>query len=205
MKVLNRCLCSSDCQILHTPFGLIFFIKQTFTPCPSPAMTTQNDIPSSSFSSLTSRWTYDVFLSFRGEDTRRNFTDHLYAALNRKGILTFRDGEELERGKAISPTVLKGIEESRFVLVILSRNYANSAWCLDQLAKAVECMKVMGQTILPVFYDVHPSEVRKQTGYFGTAFSKHEEAFKENIEKLQRWRTALLQVANLSGWHLQDG
>lgn len=168
-------------------------------------MTTENDIRSSSFSSLTSRWTYDVFLSFRGEDTRRNFTDHLYAALNRKGLFTFRDDEELERGKAISSTVLKGIEESRFVLVILSRNYANSAWCLDQLAKAVECMKVTGQTILPVFYGVDPSEVRKQTGYFGLAFSKHEEAFKENIEKLQRWRTALLQVANLSGWHLQDG
>ncbi|RVW32683.1 hypothetical protein CK203_112942 [Vitis vinifera] len=33
-------------------------------------------------------WTHDVFLSFRGDDTRYNFTDHLYNALVRKGIRT---------------------------------------------------------------------------------------------------------------------
>lgn len=168
-------------------------------------MTSQTDIPSSSYSSLTPRWTYDVFLSFRGEDTRRNFTDHLYAALNRKGIFTFRDDEQLERGKAISLALLKAIEGSRFVIVVLSRNYADSTWCLDELAMAVDCMKVMGQTLLPVFYHVDPSEVRKQTGSFGKAFSKHDQAFKDNIEKVQRWRGALSEVANLSGWHLQDG
>ncbi|KAL0000695.1 hypothetical protein SO802_014476 [Lithocarpus litseifolius] len=44
---------------------------------------------------------------------QRGFTDHLYAALQQKGILTFRDDEELERGKSISPELLKAIEESR--------------------------------------------------------------------------------------------
>uniref|UniRef100_A0A7N2R369 TIR domain-containing protein n=1 Tax=Quercus lobata TaxID=97700 RepID=A0A7N2R369_QUELO len=67
---------------------------------------------SSSVSSLTPRWKYDVFLSFRGEDTRNNFTDHLYAALQRKGIVTFRDEEGLEKGESISPALLKAIEES---------------------------------------------------------------------------------------------
>ncbi|KAK5844547.1 hypothetical protein PVK06_000687 [Gossypium arboreum] len=47
--------------------------------------------PSSAF-----RGKYDVFLSFRGEDTRQNFTDHLYAAFKRRGIITFRDDEKLE-------------------------------------------------------------------------------------------------------------
>ncbi|KAI9215660.1 hypothetical protein POPTR_T002968v4 [Populus trichocarpa] len=32
---------------------------------------------------------YDVFLSFRGEDTRKTFTDHLYTALVQAGIHTF--------------------------------------------------------------------------------------------------------------------
>ena len=152
----------------------------------------------------TPRWKYEVFLSFRGVDTRRGFIDHLYAALKRKGILTFRDDEELERGKPISLELLKVIEESRFAIIIFSRNYAFSTWCLDELAKIVKCMRETGLTVWPVFYDVDPSNVRKQTGTFGEAFSEHENHFTENIKKVEIWRDALREVTNLSGWHLQD-
>ena len=86
--------------------------------------------PSSSFSSGR-KWKYDVFLSFRGEDTRKSFTDHLYTTLKQKGIFTFRDDEELERGKPIKPELLEAIEESLYAIVILSKNYAYSTWCLD--------------------------------------------------------------------------
>ena len=71
---------------------------------------------------------YDVFLSFRGEDTRNQFTGHLYHALNQKGIYTSRDDKELKKGKDISPELLKAIEESRFAVVILSNDYASSSW-----------------------------------------------------------------------------
>ena len=54
---------------------------------------------SSLASSSTPRWKYDVFLSFRGEDTRNGFTDHLFDALQRKGLFTFRDEENLDKGK----------------------------------------------------------------------------------------------------------
>ncbi|XP_048319184.1 disease resistance protein RPV1-like isoform X2 [Ziziphus jujuba] len=155
-------------------------------------------------SSKTHRWKYDVFLSFKGEDTRKSFTDHLYAAMQRRGIVTFRDDERLERGKPISQEPLKAIEDSRFSVVIFSRNYASSTLCLDELVKIVECMKVMGQTVLPVFYHVDPSEVRKQKGSFEDAFEMHQENLKWNFEKVQRWRDALADVANLSGWHLRD-
>ena len=158
----------------------------------------------SSFSSSAPQWKYDVFLSFRGEDTRNSFTDHLYVALKQKGIVIFRDKENLERGKSISPELLKAIEESRFVIVILSRNYASSTWCLDELVKIMECMKEMKTTVFPIFYDVDPTNVRKQTGTFAEAFFKHEEHFKDFIEKVQTWRAALREVANLNGWHLLD-
>uniref|UniRef100_A0A2N9HDS9 TIR domain-containing protein n=1 Tax=Fagus sylvatica TaxID=28930 RepID=A0A2N9HDS9_FAGSY len=155
-------------------------------------------------SSSTPSWKYDVFLSFRGEDTRNSFTDHLYTALKYKGIDTFKDEEKLKRGKSIQPELLKAIEESRFAIVILSRNYASSTWCLNELEKIIRCMKEMKMRVLPIFYDVDPSNVRKQTGTFAQAFAKHEEHFKDNIEKVQTWRIALREVANLKGWHLQD-
>ena len=65
-------------------------------------------------------------------------------------------------------------------------------------------MKETGMIVMPAFYNVHPSDVRKQTGTFIEAFNEHEEKLKENIEKVQIWRATLREVANLSGWHVQD-
>ncbi|XP_030936581.1 TMV resistance protein N-like [Quercus lobata] len=137
-------------------------------------------------------------------DTHNNFTYHLYAALQRSGIFTFRDNERLESGKSISPELLKAIEESRISIVILSKNYASSTWCLDELAKIIQRMKVMGMIVLPIFYNVDPSDVHKQIGTFAQAFAEHEERLKDNMEKVQTWRATLSEVANLSGWHSQD-
>ncbi|RVW56817.1 Toll/interleukin-1 receptor-like protein [Vitis vinifera] len=69
---------------------------------------------------------YDVFLSFRGEDTRNNFTAHLYDALHRKGINAFIDADKLRRGEIISPALLSAIEGSRFSIIVLSENYGSS-------------------------------------------------------------------------------
>ena len=148
-------------------------------------------------SSSLPKWPYDVFLSFRGEDTRNSFTAHLYSALDRKGIRTFIDDERLERGKPISPELLNAIEKSKVAIIVLSRNYASSSWCLDELVKIVECKEKAGLTVLPVFYGVDPSDVRRQTGSFAEAFAKHE--LMKNEEKLQSWRAALTRVASLSG------
>nr|7S2Z_A Chain A, Disease resistance protein RUN1 [Vitis rotundifolia]7S2Z_B Chain B, Disease resistance protein RUN1 [Vitis rotundifolia]7S2Z_C Chain C, Disease resistance protein RUN1 [Vitis rotundifolia]7S2Z_D Chain D, Disease resistance protein RUN1 [Vitis rotundifolia] len=148
--------------------------------------------------------TYDVFLSFRGEDTRFNFTDHLYSALGRRGIRTFRD-DKLRRGEAIAPELLKAIEESRSSVIVFSENYARSRWCLDALVKIMECHKDKkdpGHAVFPIFYHVDPSHVRKQEGSFGEAFAGYGENLKD---KIPRWRTALTEAANLSGWPLQDG
>ncbi|KAH9725766.1 ADP-ribosyl cyclase/cyclic ADP-ribose hydrolase [Citrus sinensis] len=153
-----------------------------------------------------SHWKYDVFLSFRGEDTRKNFTDHLYAALDQRGIIVFRDDKGLDRGKSISTGLLKAIQESRISIIVFPRNYAYSTWCLDELVEIVELKSTNGhqQLIFPIFYDVEPTVVRKQTASFGEAFSKHEETFRMNIEKVQKWRDALKKVANVSGWELKD-
>ena len=168
------------------------------------SISTQKASSSSLFSSSTPQWKYDVFLNFRGEDTRNSFVDHLYAALKQKGIETFKDEEKLEIGKSIAPTLLKAIEESRSAIVILSKNYASSTWCLDELVKIIGCMKEKKMMVFPIFYDVDPSDVRKQTGTFAQFFAKHNECFKDCIEKVQKWRFALIEVANLKGLHKQD-
>ncbi|KAM7473725.1 hypothetical protein LguiB_020968 [Lonicera macranthoides] len=90
---------------------------------------------SSSSSTFRSSYTYDVFLSFRGKDTRTKFTDHLYNALVDNGIRTFRDDDGIERGKSLKPELDKAIKESKISIIVLSKNYTSSRWCLDELPR----------------------------------------------------------------------
>ena len=163
-----------------------------------------SDQAASSSSSITDSYTYDVFLSFRGEDTRNNFTGHLYKALCDKGISTFID-DGLRRGEKISASLLRAIEVSTISVVVFSENYAESRWCLDELEKILECKKLEQQMVIPIFYKVDPSDVRNQRGSYGEALAQHERKFKDDIEKVYRWREALSEAANLSGWPFLDG
>ncbi|XP_052876939.1 disease resistance protein RPV1-like isoform X2 [Gossypium arboreum] len=153
-----------------------------------------------STSSSISRRKYDVFLSFRGEDTRKNFTDHLYDALKRSRIITFRDDPKLEAGEEIAPELFKAIQQSWCSVIVFSESYASSGWCLDELSAIVKQKKDKGYKVFPVFYDVDPSDLRKQKGKVEEAFVEHEKRYDE--DKVQRWRNALTQVANIKGWHL---
>nr|XP_024935056.2 disease resistance protein RPV1-like [Ziziphus jujuba var. spinosa] len=142
---------------------------------------------------------YDVFLSFRGEDTRSGFTSYLYAALCEKGFSTYMDEHKLERGDEISPTLLKAIEESKISVVIFSEKYASSTWCLNELVHILECKKNNGQIVMPIFYGIVPSDVQKQNGSYGMAFAEHEESFRDRIKEVHQWRAALKEVSNLCG------
>ncbi|XP_035831817.1 disease resistance protein RPV1-like [Helianthus annuus] len=146
-------------------------------------------------------WDHDVFLSFRGEDTRKSFVDHLYTALQQQGIHTYKDDETLARGESIGPALLKAIQESRIAVIVFSKSYADSSWCLDELAHIVECMENKGQIVMPIFYDIDPSDVRKQNGKYGEAFTKHECVHKNKVES---WKIALVKSGNLSGWVPKD-
>ncbi|VVA29073.1 PREDICTED: TMV resistance [Prunus dulcis] len=163
------------------------------------ALSTQKASASLSAESAPPQWKHDVFQSFRGADTRRGFMSHLDHELRyRQTIKTFKDDRDLEIGATISPELLTAIEESHLAIIVLSPNYASSPWCLDELSKILECMEDTNR-ILPIFYDVDPSDVRYQKGGFAEAFTKHEERFSEEAEKVKRWRAALRKVANLSG------
>ncbi|GKA28174.1 TMV resistance protein N-like protein [Tanacetum coccineum] len=172
---------------------------------------------------------YDVFLSFRGEDTRHNFTDHLYHALVRAGLRTFRDNDSMGRGQLLKPEIETAIKQSRASVIVLSENYADSRWCLDELVLIVDQGKKCSHFILPVFYHVDPSDVMNQRRSFAIQGSKRWSSwvafsffffwlflapswsipFFSHLPlvlliiiaalKKRRWKKALTEVANLTG------
>ncbi|KAH0716078.1 hypothetical protein KY284_008983 [Solanum tuberosum] len=152
---------------------------------------------------------YDVFLSFRGEDTRKNFTSHLYQGLDNRGIFTFLDDKRLEEGDSLSEELVKAIEVSQVSIIVFSKNYVTSRWCLNELVKIMECKeKENKQTVIPIFCYVDPSHIRYQSDSFAEAFAKHESRYKDDVEgmqKVQGWRNALTAAANLKGYDIRDG
>ncbi|CAK8533380.1 unnamed protein product [Lathyrus sativus] len=148
---------------------------------------------------------HEVFLSFRGVDTRASFISHLRASLQNDGISVFIDDDSLQRGDHIATSLLQAIEDSRISVIVFSRNYADSRWCLEELVKIMKCRRTVGQVVLPVFYDVDPSEVRHQTGEFGEAFQTLlNRISKGNKKKSLKWREALRQAAGLAGFVVLD-
>ncbi|XP_021822539.1 TMV resistance protein N-like [Prunus avium] len=133
-------------------------------------------------SSYTCRYCrHHVFLSFRGQDTRKTFTDHLYTALVNAGFRTFRDDDEVQRGEGIKPELQKAIKHSRTSVIVFSKDYASSTWCLEELVMILERKRISADhVVLPVFYDVDPSDVRKQTGSLAKAFARHQRSQPSN-------------------------
>ncbi|XP_039154755.1 disease resistance protein RPV1-like [Eucalyptus grandis] len=146
---------------------------------------------------------FEVFLNFRGPDTRHSFTDCLYHAMDGAGVRVFRDEEEIRKGEEIGGELLRAIDNSKVYVTIFSRDYASSAWCLRELASIMERSGgSSGKVILPIFYDVGADDVKLRTGLYDEALKKHEDRF--GCDVVQQWKEALKEVARIKGWDLKD-
>ncbi|XP_050115947.1 disease resistance protein RUN1-like isoform X5 [Malus sylvestris] len=211
LKDLNLCLGIILRQHKHNP---CHFSVSDLNHCSAITVDTAmtGHEASSSSSSKSKLWNYDVFLSFRGEDTRKGFTGHLHAALKDRGYQAYMDEDDLNRGEEIKEELFRAIEGSRISIIVFSKGYAGSSWCLDELVKIMECRSKLRRHVLPIFYHVDPSHVRKQDGDLAKAFQKHKKGISKlkdakkreaKRERVKQWRNALTEAANLSGHHLQ--
>ncbi|XP_056175896.1 disease resistance protein L6-like [Syzygium oleosum] len=153
---------------------------------------------------MATSYDYEVFLSFRGPDTRAGFTDFLYTSLIATGIRAFKDDEDLRKGEEFAPELLQAIKQSKILIPIFSKDYASSVWCLKEVVQMVECKNNGGQKIIPIFYDVAPAEVRYQTGDYEKAFLSHESKKRYDQKTIREWKDALRAVGEINGHNLQS-
>ncbi|XP_039169479.1 TMV resistance protein N-like [Eucalyptus grandis] len=146
---------------------------------------------------------YEVFLSFRGPDTRLTMADCLYNDLICAGIRVFKDNEELRFGEEIEGGLLQAINDSRIYILIFSKDYASSKWCLRELARIVELKRANAEkVILPVFYDVDVDDVKLKTKLYRKALRKHKSDYGKDLVK--KWKKTLRKVARIRGRKLKD-
>ncbi|KAL3741239.1 hypothetical protein ACJRO7_016812 [Eucalyptus globulus] len=139
-----------------------------------------------------------VFLSFRGADTRYNLAAFLYTSLVAEGIQVFNDDDPSLIGKDCVHEIRNAIDHCKISIPILSSNYASSPWCLEALAQMAECKRTKGQMILPIFYKVDTSHVRDVSHSFGKYMLRHKELVDEIT--YERWERVLREIGCSRGW-----
>uniref|UniRef100_A0A1J3IUM9 Protein PHLOEM PROTEIN 2-LIKE A8 n=1 Tax=Noccaea caerulescens TaxID=107243 RepID=A0A1J3IUM9_NOCCA len=143
-----------------------------------------------------------VFINFRGEELRRGFIGFLEPALKNENINVFIDELEL-RGRDLQNLFVR-IEESKIALVIFSKDYTSSEWCLDELAKIKECADQGNLDVIPIFYKVEPSAVKHLQGYLGETFMNKKNRYKDQPERIRKWEEALASVPQKFGLSLSE-
>ncbi|XP_039155771.1 disease resistance protein RPV1 [Eucalyptus grandis] len=146
---------------------------------------------------------FEVFLSFRGPDTRNTFTSCLYSDMVEKGIRVFKDDEEVRVGQKISGQLLRALDDTQIYIPIFSKGFASSPWCLHEVAHMVDCTSKSDgkKEILPVFFDVEPDDVKLKTNLYRDGLSKHEKKY--GSLEVKRWGDALVEVPIRAGWKLE--
>ncbi|XP_039165783.1 disease resistance protein RUN1-like [Eucalyptus grandis] len=154
---------------------------------------------SSSDAAPASQGEYDVFLNFRGDDTRHGFTDFLYHDLNAAGVHVFRDEEKLPIGEVISAKLKQAIKNTIVYIPIFSETYASSKWCLRELKLMIDNVSESEdkKSILPIFFHVESDDVKLKKPLYEADLKKHEEDFCDEVEG---WKGALIKVTEHKGW-----
>ena len=145
---------------------------------------------------------YDIFLSFRGVDTRNNFTGHLCKALVDAGFRTFQDDTDLERGENIKEGLDRAIQQSRSSVIVFSKDYTSSKWCLDELVMILERRRNSDHVVFPIFYDPchSPFHLKRKADCLAEVPGYQN----QSLEKFTSWREALKEVTTIAGNELQN-
>ncbi|XP_010549011.1 PREDICTED: protein PHLOEM PROTEIN 2-LIKE A5 [Tarenaya hassleriana] len=147
-----------------------------------------------------SRPQHEVFINYRGDELRYGFVSHLVEALERNRVNFFIDKDE-QRGKDLKDLFLR-IDQSLIALVIFSRRYAESEWCLDELSRINKRVEMGKLRVIPIFYKVDADDVREQKGKFGDKFWELAKASRGH--QIMEWKDALESVSDKMGLSLSD-
>ncbi len=143
---------------------------------------------------------FDVFLNHRGPDVKGGFASHLRQALQEAGCRSFLDMESLEKGQHGQKKIYEALGCASVHVAIFSKHYADSDYCLDELCAMLESEKL----IIPIFYDVSPSDLycKLHNGPYTKVF--REIHGRRQASEVKKWKDALCMAAQLSGFQLAN-
>lgn len=101
---------------------------------------------------------YDVFISHASED-KDDLVRPLAIALQDEGLNVWYDEFELRIGDSLRQKIDKGLANSRFGIVVLSKSFIKKGWTNYELDGIVTKANSGEQVILPIWHDITKQEV----------------------------------------------
>lgn len=103
---------------------------------------------------------YDVFISHASED-KYNFVEPLTKALKDSGIKTWYDADQIGWGESIRQSIDRGLINSRFCIVVLSRGFFKKHWAGTYELNAIFQRAALEQNslILPIWHNITIEEI----------------------------------------------
>ncbi|KAH9317335.1 hypothetical protein KI387_019104, partial [Taxus chinensis] len=142
---------------------------------------------------------FHVFINHRGPDVKETLALQLYSSLENVGIRAFLDTKETDLGDFIPSSIRTAIFSASVQIAIFSKGYAESSWCLEEL----DLMLQSKALIIPVFYDVAPSDLRYlEKGVYADSFTKYK-AKERHLDKLDNWTKILHSVSLIRGYEFR--
>ena len=101
---------------------------------------------------------YDVFISHASED-KDDVARPLAEALRNNGLTVWYDEFELRIGDSLRRKIDKGIANSNFGVIVISRDFINKGWTNYELDGLITRAVNGEQTMLPVWHNITKREV----------------------------------------------
>lgn len=129
---------------------------------------------------------YDVFISHASED-KENFVRTLAQHLIDKDIKVWYDEFTLKIGDSLRRSIDKGLSESRYGLVILSKAFFKKEWTQKELDGLVSREDGKEKVILPIWYNVEKEEVQRHSPLLADRFAvSSKEGFDKIVQEILR-------------------
>ncbi len=103
---------------------------------------------------------WDVFISHASED-KSSFVEPLAQAIENSGYAVWYDKFTLKWGDSLRQSIERGLANSRYGIVVLSKAFFRKRWPQQELDGLFEKETHGENTILPIWHGVTESEVRK--------------------------------------------
>ena len=101
---------------------------------------------------------YDVFISHASED-KDEVVRPLVKALKNEGLTVWYDEFEMKIGDSLRRKIDKGLVNSKFGIVVLSKNFIKKGWTNYELDGIISKAVTGEQVVLPIWHNITKKEV----------------------------------------------